>query len=168
MSDPDLCIPRNETARPRCNHNRIIIFCLPIFPISTFMYLWVIYIFPGSACLFFCCCQIKADLSWDYINRKKIHECRNWEQGRRSFISGNTSIGFSVQCGYCDLNISWSLYVLAVVAPVPGGAEPLGAQHPLEHTRHLHAVGRLHSKQCRLYIYKRQSHIRQNFTNRTK
>jgi hypothetical protein len=42
------------------------------------------------------------------------------------------------------LNIPRTLDVLAVVAPVPGGAEPLGAQHPLEHARHLHAVGCLH------------------------
>jgi hypothetical protein len=34
--------------------SRIIIFCLPI---STFMYLWAIYIFPGLVCLF-CCSQI--------------------------------------------------------------------------------------------------------------
>ena len=31
--------------------NRIIMFCLPI---SAFMYLWAIYIFPGSVCLFGC------------------------------------------------------------------------------------------------------------------
>jgi hypothetical protein len=28
--------------------------CVASFPISTFMYLWVIYIFPGSVCLFGC------------------------------------------------------------------------------------------------------------------
>ncbi len=33
---------------------RIIMFCLPIYK---FMYLWTIYIFPGSVCLF-CCSQI--------------------------------------------------------------------------------------------------------------
>jgi hypothetical protein len=47
------CIPRNETVQPRYFQNRIITFCLPI---STFMYLWAIYIFPGSVCLF-CCSQ---------------------------------------------------------------------------------------------------------------
>ncbi len=31
-------------------------------------------------CLF--CCIALADLSWEYINRSQIHECRNWEQGR--------------------------------------------------------------------------------------
>jgi hypothetical protein len=42
MSGSDLCIPRNETPRPRYFHNRIVIFRLPI---STLMYLWAIYIF---------------------------------------------------------------------------------------------------------------------------
>jgi hypothetical protein len=40
--------------RPRYFQNRFIMFCLPI---STFMYLSAIYIFPGSVCLF-CCSQI--------------------------------------------------------------------------------------------------------------
>jgi hypothetical protein len=44
-----ICIPRNETARSRYFQNRIIMFCLPI---STIMYLWAIYIFPGSVCLY--------------------------------------------------------------------------------------------------------------------
>ena len=35
---------------------------------------------------------------WEYINHSPIHECRNWERGRGIFISGNTYIGFSVQC----------------------------------------------------------------------
>jgi hypothetical protein len=40
---------------PRYFQNRFfVMFCLPI---STFMYLWAIYIFPGSVCLF-CCSQI--------------------------------------------------------------------------------------------------------------
>ncbi len=47
-----LCIPRNETVWPLYLQNRIVMFCLPI---STLMYLWAIYIFPGSVCLFFCC-----------------------------------------------------------------------------------------------------------------
>ena len=38
------------------------------------------------------------------------------------------------------LNISWSLDILAVVAPVPGAAEPLGPEFTLEDARHLDAV----------------------------
>jgi hypothetical protein len=54
MSGSNLCIPRSETARPRSFQNRIIMFCLPI---STFMYLCAIYIFPGLVCLL-CCSQM--------------------------------------------------------------------------------------------------------------
>jgi hypothetical protein len=54
ISDSDLCIPRNETARPHYFQNRIIMFSPPI---STFLYLWGIYIFPGLVCLV-CCSQI--------------------------------------------------------------------------------------------------------------
>jgi hypothetical protein len=49
-------------------------------PISTFMRLWVIYIFPRSVCLF--CWRMYVDRSWDYINRSKAHECGNWGWGR--------------------------------------------------------------------------------------
>jgi hypothetical protein len=52
-------------------------FCLN----STFIYLWAIYIFLGSICLF-CCSQIQADWSWEYIIRSHVHQCRNWKQGR--------------------------------------------------------------------------------------
>ncbi len=45
-------------------------------PISTFIYLWVIYIF----CLF--CWRKYVDQSWDYINRSQTHECGNWGWGR--------------------------------------------------------------------------------------
>jgi len=50
------------------------------FPISTFMRLWAIYIFPRSVSLF--CWRKYADRSWDYINRSKTHECWNWALGR--------------------------------------------------------------------------------------
>ncbi len=49
-------------------------------PISTFMHLWVIYIFPRSVCLF--CWRKYVDRSWDYINRSQTHECRSWGWGR--------------------------------------------------------------------------------------
>ncbi len=42
--------------------NRIIMFCLSI---STFMYLWAIYILPGSVCLF-CCSQTGSPILWIY------------------------------------------------------------------------------------------------------
>jgi hypothetical protein len=44
--------------------------CAASIPISTFMCLWAIYIFPLSVCLF--CCIAFADRSWEYINRSQI------------------------------------------------------------------------------------------------
>ncbi len=48
--------------------------------VPTLIYLWEIYIFPGSVCLF--CCRKSVDLSWEYINRSQMHECENWDWGR--------------------------------------------------------------------------------------
>jgi hypothetical protein len=47
--------------------------CAASAPISTFMCLWAIYIFPGSVHIFPC------SRSWKYINFSQIYECRNWE-----------------------------------------------------------------------------------------
>ncbi len=55
---------QNETAGPRNFQNRIIIFC-PL--ISTFMYLWAIYIFTGLVCLF-CCSQKGRPIPHRYMN----------------------------------------------------------------------------------------------------
>ncbi len=49
-------------------------------PISTFMRLWVIYIYPQSVFLF--CWRKYVDRSWDYINRSQTHESGNWGWGR--------------------------------------------------------------------------------------
>ncbi len=56
--------------------NRIIMFCLPIF---TFMYLWAVYIFPGSVCLF-CCSQMGRPILEIY--KSLTDESRNWEWDR--------------------------------------------------------------------------------------
>ncbi len=86
--------PRNVTMWPCYFQNSIIMFCLTI---STFMYLWAIYIFPWSVCLF-CCSQIVRPILAIYKSlTDTVHECRNCEQGH-SFIYGNTKIGYSVQC----------------------------------------------------------------------
>ncbi len=82
-SGSDLCIPRYETAGPRYFQNRIIMFCLPV---STFMYLWAIYIFPGSVCQF--CCSLIGRPTWEYINctsaRSHPHSARSHPHSARS------------------------------------------------------------------------------------
>jgi hypothetical protein len=50
--------------------NRIIMFCLPV---PTLIYLWEIYLFPGSVCQI--CCRKYVDRSWEYIIRSQTHEC---------------------------------------------------------------------------------------------
>jgi hypothetical protein len=49
-------------------------------PISTFMCLWAIYIFPWSICLL--CCRKYVDWFWEYINRSQTIDCGNWDWGR--------------------------------------------------------------------------------------
>ncbi len=86
MSGSDLCILWNLTVQPRHFNNRITIFCLPI---STFMYLWAIYILQQSVC----CGPIIGIY-------KSLTDTWAWKLGTRphSFISGNISFKFSVQC----------------------------------------------------------------------
>ncbi len=49
-------------------------------PISTYMRLWAIYIFPRSVCLL--CWRKYVDRSWDYTDRSQTHECWKWGWGR--------------------------------------------------------------------------------------
>jgi hypothetical protein len=51
--------------------------CAATVPISTFCEGSGIYIFPPLVCLF--CCRKYVDRSWEYINRSKTCECRNWD-----------------------------------------------------------------------------------------
>ncbi len=55
--------------------------CAASFPISTFMYLWAIYIFHDRS-IYFAVLRLKTDRGNIHINRSQIHECRNWEKGR--------------------------------------------------------------------------------------
>ncbi len=79
MSGFHLCIPRNETVQPPYFQNRIIMFCLPI---STLIYLWEIYTFPGSVYLFYCSKICGPILRIYSIKHSQAHECRNWDWGR--------------------------------------------------------------------------------------
>ncbi len=70
-----VCIPRSEIAWPHYSQNRIIMFCLPI---SSFMYLWAIYVYIfriGQPIL------LQPNRQTKYINRSQIHEGRNWKWG---------------------------------------------------------------------------------------
>ncbi len=51
--------------------------CAASAPISTFMCLWAIYIFPGLVHIF--PPAEKADPSWEYIIRSQTHDCGNWD-----------------------------------------------------------------------------------------
>ncbi len=60
------------------------------------MCLWAIYIFIWSISLF--CCRKYVDQSWEYINRSQTHECGKLGLRPCNSFSGNTKIGFSLQC----------------------------------------------------------------------
>ncbi len=74
--------------------------CAALFPISTFLYLWAINIFPWSVHLFGCIAF--AIWLWDFLKRSEILECWNWEWGRTFlfwgiFVSTFLDITFAVQ-----------------------------------------------------------------------
>ncbi len=70
-------------------------------PISTFMCLWAIYIFPRTVCLF--CWRKYVDLSWDYINRSQTHEC--WKLGLKLPRKGIHKWDF--HCSASSWQFSW-------------------------------------------------------------
>jgi hypothetical protein len=78
--------------------------CAVSVPVSTFMCLWAIHIFPGSVHIF--SSAEKADRSWGYINRSQTHECGNWDWGRAVpflgiFVSNFRYCVFAVGCTIC-------------------------------------------------------------------
>ncbi len=55
-------------------------------PVSTFMCLWAIYIFPGSVHIFPSSRIGRRILEILYINLSQIYECRNWETERYNSV----------------------------------------------------------------------------------
>jgi hypothetical protein len=94
MSGFHLYIPRNETVQPPYFQNRIIMFCLPI---PTLIYLWEIYIFPGSVSLLGCS-QICGSILGIYKSLK-THVCGNWDWGRAIPKKGIHKWGFGCSAG---------------------------------------------------------------------
>ncbi len=82
--------------------------CAASAPISTFMCLWAIYIFPGSVHIF--PPAEKADPSWEYISRSQTHELRP----QYSF-SGNICFNFSAFC-LCSVLFTGNLFLLTHLA----------------------------------------------------
>ncbi len=93
MSGSHLCIPIYETVQPHYFQNRIIMFCLPV---TTLIYLWEIYIFPGSVCLF-CCSHICGRILGIY---KSLTDTWMRKLGLRlrNSQNRNASMGFWLQC----------------------------------------------------------------------
>jgi hypothetical protein len=73
--------------------NRIMMFCLPV---PTLIYLWEIYIFPGSVCRF-CCREICEPILGIH---KWLTDTWLWKLGLRprNFQKRNTYMGLSLQC----------------------------------------------------------------------
>ncbi len=74
-------------------------------PISPFMRLWAIYIFPRSVSLF--CWRKYVYRSWDYINRSQTHECWNWGWGRAIPRKGIYKWDSPCSVGSFDLRLSF-------------------------------------------------------------
>ncbi len=106
---------QNETSRPRYFQNRIMMLCLPI---STSMYLWVIYIFPGLGCLL-CCSQIGRLILGIYKSLTDTWMCRNGEQGQAVSILWIHKSDFR----YSAIN-AFSMYSLPEFTKSPFSVQP--------------------------------------------
>jgi hypothetical protein len=95
--------------------------CPALVPISTFMCLWAIYIFPLS----YSAVGKYVDWSWEYINLPQTHECGSWYWGRAIPFLGIYKWDFG-----CS---EWAETTPAYDGPgcVGGGGEE-GAQQPLQ------------------------------------
>ncbi len=110
--------------------NRIIMFCLPV---PTTIFLWEIYIFPGSVCLFWC--RKYVDWSWEYLNRSQTHECGNWDWGRAIPQKGIHKWDFPYSA-LPSLNPFWVFTrACSLLSPLPPCSLPILY---LVHSKYLH------------------------------
>ncbi len=79
-------------------------------PISTFMRLWAIYIFPWSVSLF--CWRKYVDRSWDYINRSQTHEW--WNRGWGHAIPRQGIHKGDFRCSVAWLHLPYIFEILAL------------------------------------------------------
>ncbi len=135
-----MLVPIMYSQKWNCSfQNRIIIFCLPV---PTLIYLWEIYIFPGSVCLF-CCTANRHTWMWEL----GLRPCNSKKR--------NTKMGFSLQCRteiiqyihghhatapWCDgsqltrrspCGLSASCGAPEWSPPAPSGAAPVGKTAPV-------------------------------------
>ncbi len=117
MSFWRLCAKRNnrkKRARWRLHTATKILFmysqkrnCAASVPISTFMCLWVIYVFPGSVHIFSC----RRIGRPKYINCSQTRECGNWVWGRGILFLGIFVSNFR----YCVFSVQGFLQYLTVI-----------------------------------------------------
>jgi hypothetical protein len=81
-------------------------------PVSTYVRLWAIYIFPPSVCLI--CWRKYVERSWDYINLSQTHECGNRGWGRAIPRKGIHKWDFCCSVAFVQIPI-WVLRVLNVI-----------------------------------------------------
>ncbi len=84
--------------------------CTASAPVSTFICLWAIYIFPRSVHIFLS--AEKADPSWEYIIRSLTHECGNWDRGPDIpflgiFVSNFRHFVFAVHASLLNKGLSY-------------------------------------------------------------
>jgi hypothetical protein len=87
-------------------------------PISIFMCLWAIYIFPASVYIYPPAEQ--ADPSWEYIIRSQTHDSGNWDWGPDIPFSGNICFKFSAFCLCSAGNLGWrNRFLVNKIGEVP-------------------------------------------------
>ncbi len=82
--------------------------------LHSYMFLWAIYIFPQSVCLF-CCRKIGGPILEIYaVDRSQTHECRNWDWGRAIPFLGIHKSKFLCSAGSLH-DVEYSRYSVSMI-----------------------------------------------------